>query len=244
MLFHNRNAYARRVSPELVCFLATSVWASLGFTGGLLVDVNLAFDYFLPGSLALSLLLQAAAPRAQAEAPKPAKPAKATKPVRGLVSPRAKKAKPGPPPPKEGSRLGPMFATLCFGAVRTITGTLLTAAGMQAPGLGVPPHFMALPLGCLTASYIGGTANFFETVRIIGPNPEGLQYVTVLAGGDVAVMGLYFFVLRLIHQFSPDSQSYHDTGGKEHIEATNPKSIHDVTLLLFALCIPALPLAC
>jgi len=232
-IFHNRSAYTRRISPELLCFLATSVWASLGFAAGIPVEVDLAFDYFLPGSLALSLLLQAPAPKAPEKPnPKPPKPSKA-KPV-GLVSSRVKKLKPTPPAKKEGNRLTPMFAALCFGAVGTISGSLLTAFGMQFLGLNVPGHLVALSMGCLTASYIGGTANFFETVRMINPDPEGLQYVTVLAGGDVAVMGLYFFVLRLIHQFSPETYVHHDTQGKEHIVATNPRTVHDVALLLGA----------
>ena len=223
-IFHNRSAYTRRISPELLCFLATSVWASLGFAAGIPVEVDLAFDYFLPGSLALSLLLQAPAPKAPEKPnPKPPKPSKA-KPV-GLVSSRVKKLKPTPPAKKEGNRLTPMFAALCFGAVGTISGSLLTAFGMQFLGLNVPGHLVALSMGCLTASYIGGTANFFETVRMINPDPEGLQYVTVLAGGDVAVMGLYFFVLRLIHQFSPETYVHHDTQGKEHIVATNPRTV-------------------
>lgn len=63
---------------------------------------------------------------------------------------------------------------------------LLHAAG---PAL-FPPYTTAVSMGCLAASYIGGTVNFFETARLLAPTPDAMQYLMLLAGADIVVMGL------------------------------------------------------
>ena len=169
-LLHRRRALPRRIPPELLSFLAMSAWASLAPNAAapaslpVPAPVNVAFEWLLPASLALSLLPQAPAPGAR-------------------------------PPAPHAPRLPAMAVSFGLGVAGTVLGTLLTGVAMHALRLSVPPRYMAAGLACLTASYVGGTINFFETVRLIPTAPEGLQYVTLLAGADIVVMSLYFFAI-------------------------------------------------
>ena len=57
---------------------------------------------------------------------------------------------------------------------------------------------------CLTASYIGGTVNFFETAKILGVASCEVKksLVNLVAGVDIGVMVMYFWVLgRLRNSF-------------------------------------------
>ncbi len=55
---------------------------------------------------------------------------------------------------------------------------------------------LAICAGCLTASYIGGTSNFFETANILVKNGSStLKLLNIVAGFDIFVMVCYFMVL-------------------------------------------------
>eukprot|EP01038_Epipyxis_sp_PR26KG_P007471 gene7471-10184_t len=53
-------------------------------------------------------------------------------------------------------------------------------------------------MSCLTASYIGGTVNFFDTAKLLKLNGDDLKVIQLLAAGDIAVMILYFAVLNIL----------------------------------------------
>ena len=57
---------------------------------------------------------------------------------------------------------------------------------------------------CLTASYIGGTVNFFETAKIYGifGGEKTKNFVNLVAGVDIGVMVLYFWVLKFLRNSS------------------------------------------
>lgn len=53
---------------------------------------------------------------------------------------------------------------------------------------------------CLTASYIGGTVNFFETAKILGSATDETKksLINLVAGVDIGVMILYFWLLGVL----------------------------------------------
>ena len=79
--------------------------------------------------------------------------------------------------------------------------------GFHAAGLSLnfggkpfPLDSLSILSACLTASYIGGTVNFFETAKILGANTSETKraLLNLVAGVDIGVMVLYFSLLSAI----------------------------------------------
>jgi len=202
------------VPSELLCFISMSAVASLGLLGSsTLASIPLAFDVFLPASLALSLLLRAAA---------------ASKPTPGETT--------------TSFAIGNFVVTggaFAFGVAGTMLGCILATGLMSTFGRGVlSPYLLVVSIACLAASYIGGTVNFFETARILAPSRDAMQYLMLIAGADIVVMGLYFFALHAIRQTQGADPA---TRVGPELEVNYERSLHDVlqdgSFLLFALAL-------
>lgn len=84
----------------------------------------------------------------------------------------------------------------------------------------------AILAGCLSASYIGGTVNFFAAGKILTPlsdsNDMGNLFAS-MAAADLVVMALYFTILstvsksRWLKRLFPSRESAEITGGKESL---------------------------
>ncbi|KAJ1436500.1 hypothetical protein B484DRAFT_416855 [Ochromonadaceae sp. CCMP2298] len=59
---------------------------------------------------------------------------------------------------------------------------------------------------CLTASYIGGTANFFETAAALKLPPQEATVLQQLAAADIGVMIAYFAVLKAVKRTAVDEE--------------------------------------
>ena len=80
---------------------------------------------------------------------------------------------------------------------------------------------------CLTASYIGGTVNFFETAKIVGgTGSESMRsLVNLVAGVDIGVMVLYFWFLSIIRD-SPLKKFLRNRGtASKSISALQSKAV-------------------
>lgn len=96
------------------------------------------------------------------------------------------------------------FVVFLIGTFGSIIGGYL---GFHAAGHSlnlVNKHFtldsLSILSACLTASYIGGTVNFFETAKILGANTSETKkaLLNLVAGVDIGVMVLYFSLLSAI----------------------------------------------
>jgi hypothetical protein len=89
----------------------------------------------------------------------------------------------------------PMLVAFAFGCIGTFMGSILSGSviGRLRAGL-------AQAAGCLAASYIGGTANFFETANILGIDMDPM--IRDIAGIDVGIMVLYFSALQRLQSSS------------------------------------------
>lgn len=89
------------------------------------------------------------------------------------------------------SKIIPAFI---FGSIGSIVGSALgylIAAGVQKDGT----QHLGTIAACIAASYIGGTANFFETGYTLNVNSK---YLSIFAGVDIAVMVVYFAMLSTL----------------------------------------------
>jgi Protein of unknown function (DUF819) len=91
--------------------------------------------------------------------------------------------------------------------IGTFGSTIGGYVGFHAAGLSLnvggksfPLNSLSILSACLTASYIGGTVNFFETAKILGANTSETKkaLLNLVAGVDIGVMVLYFSLLSAI----------------------------------------------
>ena len=91
-----------------------------------------------------------------------------------------------------------MLAAFFFGCIGSLAGSFL---GVQVAGCfaqtAADRQVWPIAASCLAASYIGGTANFFETAAALGAksSPSTLKALNLIAGIDILVMVAYFGVL-------------------------------------------------
>lgn len=85
----------------------------------------------------------------------------------------------------------PMTMAFVFGSIGSVVGSIIA-------GITVSKHYKELLeiCPCLTASYIGGTANFFETATILNLQSKYPKVITDIAGIDIGIMVLYFYALQ------------------------------------------------
>jgi Protein of unknown function (DUF819) len=97
-----------------------------------------------------------------------------------------------------------LFIVFLIGTFGSIIGGYVGfhAAGLSlnVGGKSFPPDSLSILSACLTASYIGGTVNFFETAKILGANTSETKkaLLNLVAGVDIGVMVLYFSLLSAI----------------------------------------------
>jgi hypothetical protein len=96
------------------------------------------------------------------------------------------------------------FIVFFIGTFGSIIGGYM---GFHAAGLSLnlgrkpfPLDSLSILSACLTASYIGGTVNFFETAKILGANTSETKksLLNLVAGVDIGVMVLFFSLLSAI----------------------------------------------
>ena len=110
----------------------------------------------------------------------------------------------GAPIPSTSSRRGrkllTMLVAFAIGCAGSILGTLVGAGLVSRlpPSVGASAQAKAvwpIAAACLAASYIGGTANFFETASALGAAGPAARTLSLIAGADILAMVLYFSVL-------------------------------------------------
>ena len=97
-------------------------------------------------------------------------------------------------------KLFPMLIAFTGGVGGSVIGALVgccTSSFFLSTGLVDPSvHTLRVVAACIAASYIGGTANFFETGKILlETSNTNSRYLNVVAGVDIAVMVIYFATL-------------------------------------------------
>lgn len=87
------------------------------------------------------------------------------------------------------------------------------------PSLLLPPLAACQAAACLTASFIGGSVNFFATAALIigKDSSSGNSLVSAMAAVDIIVMAVYFSILAaalrskvLLRLFEPENGTPHD----------------------------------
>ena len=107
-----------------------------------------------------------------------------------------------------GRKWIPILAVFLFGIVGSTLGGYVgfQTAKLSPEVIGglFSKNSLRILSACLTASYIGGTVNFFETAKIVGATgSESMRsLVNLVAGVDIGVMVLYFWFLSII-RYSP-----------------------------------------
>lgn len=87
----------------------------------------------------------------------------------------------------------PMMASFALGSLGSFVGSYVAAFLSKS-------NELTAIAGCLCASYIGGTANFFETSSILFPSTSSINISLLhnVAGIDIAIMIIFFVILRRI----------------------------------------------
>lgn len=96
--------------------------------------------------------------------------------------------------------LGSVLVAFIFGTIGSLCGgwACMSYFKRTFPSIPLQSELLKVSAG-LTSSYIGGTANFFETVTLLQLSTEGKQLLNLIAVADIAVMILYFAALSNIH---------------------------------------------
>ena len=179
--------------------LATLVSAAVLSNFGLVPPMNILYDYawthFLPGSLALLLLSGGNQSLASENGESDTTSNDGTKADVGRTM----------------RRVGIPFVVGAIGSLVGCFGSFLVCH--RFPQLWLDPKEAAMAGGCLSASYVGGSVNFFATARIIenvSPNLLG-----ALVGADLVFMAVYFATMsaslrsdRLRNLFAVDTQRH------------------------------------
>lgn len=99
-------------------------------------------------------------------------------------------------------RVGVAFIVGCLGSILGCFGSFWACRRQLRPSVFfLSPQQAALAAGCLCASYIGGSVNFFATARIITStgnaqhDPSSSSLLGAMATADLVVMAIYFAVM-------------------------------------------------
>ncbi|CEM15695.1 unnamed protein product [Vitrella brassicaformis CCMP3155] len=107
--------------------------------------------------------------------------------------------------PASWEKMRTVGSAYALGAVTTVVGGLLAflvTTRMPIAFLKMPVHSAAQAVGCLAATYIGGTVNFFAVANAVGLG-SGEGSSSALLGGlcaaDIFFMGFYLAALKYAH---------------------------------------------
>eukprot|EP01041_Mallomonas_annulata_P003286 gene3286-6510_t len=93
----------------------------------------------------------------------------------------------------------PMILAFIFGSIGTFLGAIISYSIVSNF---IPKDLLEVTkicCGCLSASYIGGTANFFEVGYILNKKYQNSsKLLNIVAGADIAIMCLFFAILSAI----------------------------------------------
>lgn len=127
------------------------------------------------------------------------------------------------------SQLKHMILAFLFGCIGTLSGSLIgffTTSKLINPSL--LSSFKACS-ACLSATYIGGTANFFEVANIL--NTLGSSVITAVAAADIAIMCFYFALLSVL-QSNPQLQNmfspYNKSNNKNNSNNNNNNNDNNI----------------
>jgi uncharacterized membrane protein len=95
--------------------------------------------------------------------------------------------------------ISPMILAFLFGTVGSIIGGILNSLFFKFY-LSENVTDILKVLSGLTASYIGGTANLFETAHCLQLGEKGKQILRLVAVADIGVMIVYFTILKYLHE--------------------------------------------
>ena len=96
----------------------------------------------------------------------------------------------------------PMLVSFISGALGSFVGSIVAFNIVKKIcSANILVSDLAICAGCLAASYIGGTSNFFETANVLVKNNSStLKLLNIVAGIDIFVMVCYFMVLLCIRK--------------------------------------------
>ena len=131
----------------------------------------------------------------------------------------------------------PMLLAFSFGTIGSLVGGF---ASFHIATTLFPSYDMShssLVAASLTASYVGGTANFFDTASLLGgfSTVAKTKLLKLVAGVDIAVMVLYFWALTTVRN-SPILRCFlspaHEASSHSTISATTSSSTPTDTQLI------------
>lgn len=101
----------------------------------------------------------------------------------------------------QSKSLIPVLVTFILGALGSFMGGILGFSYAKSSQT-IGKYDLATVISCLVASYIGGSANFFEVASFLGKDasPSLPGIVTLVAGLDIGIMVVYFSILLSLRQ--------------------------------------------
>lgn len=85
------------------------------------------------------------------------------------------------------------FLVASIGSIIGCTASFLVCR--KFPSLWLSPEDAAVAAGCLCASFIGGSVNFFVTANVIGDSGSISSLLSSMAAADLLVMAAYFSIM-------------------------------------------------
>lgn len=120
--------------------------------------------------------------------------------------------------PSTATNAVPMLVSFISGTIGSFIGSIVAFNFVKKFTHNILVSDLAVCAGCLVASYIGGTSNFFETANVLVKNGGStLKLLNIVAGIDIFVMVCYFMVLLGIRKL----------GIKDNETVQPTKPLHD-----------------
>jgi len=113
--------------------------------------------------------------------------------------------------PSTATNAVPMLISFISGTIGSFIGSIVAFNIVKKFSHNILVSDLAVCAGCLAASYIGGTSNFFETANVLVKNGGStLKLLNIVAGIDIFVMVCYFMVLLGIRKLGiKDNETVH-----------------------------------
>ena len=113
--------------------------------------------------------------------------------------------------PSTATNAVPMLVSFITGTIGSFIGSIVAFNIVKKFSHNILVSDLAVCAGCLAASYIGGTSNFFETANVLVKNGGStLKLLNIVAGIDIFVMVCYFMVLLGIRKLGiKDNETVH-----------------------------------
>lgn len=132
----------------------------------------------------------------------------------------------------KGSNAGmlPVGLAFCVASIASMIGCTVSFLVCRAfPSLWLPPASASIAGGCLCASYIGGSINFFSAARLLDAKSSLLS---AMAAADLLVMAVYFAWLvaalqnkRLLKWFGDDDVRLETNSQVSNIQTSTIKEV-------------------